>query len=143
MMKYKGYFGSAQIDVEAGVIRGTVIDVQDTITFQGASVKAAQKAFEESVDDYLEFCRSLGRTPEKPFSGKMLVRVTPDLHRKLSLAAQIKGVSVNRLVVGQLRRLIRAVPGKVSRPTSVPSQAAAPAKASKAATAKSPKAKAT
>ena len=132
MMKYRGYGGLSRVDVEAGVIRGIVDGITDTITFQGASVAEAKRAFEESVDDYLEFCRSLGRAPEKPFSGKMLVRVTPEVHRKLSLAAQVKGVSVNHLVGVQLKRLTRATPdyvrsSKVIRPAGDAPKAAAPA----------------
>ena len=105
MMKYKGYHGAAHVDVEAGVIRGHVIDVNDTITFQGRSVEEAKTAFHESVDDYLEFCASLGRAPEKPFSGRILIRVRPETHHMLTLIAKGDGVSVNHLVNRALKRL--------------------------------------
>ena len=107
MMKYKGYIGLPEIDEEAGVIRGRVVNTRDLITFYGKTVEEAHLAFEESVDDYLEFCKELGEEPEKPFSGKFLVRIPPDVHRKLHAAAQIQGVSVNRLVKGQLSRIAR------------------------------------
>ena len=106
-MTYKGFIGVAQIDPEAGVIRGKVVNTRDTITFQGKSVNEATKAFHESVDDYLEFCASLGEEPEKPYSGKFLVRVDPRVHRDLTVAAQRKGVSVNQLVARHLARLAR------------------------------------
>jgi predicted HicB family RNase H-like nuclease len=111
MMRYKGYVGIASIDMEAGIIRGKVVNVRDTITFQGETVAQASKAFEESVDDYLEFCASLGEQPEKPFSGKFLVRIAPEVHRDLNAAAQAKGISVNRLVGRVLNRLARKCRG--------------------------------
>jgi predicted HicB family RNase H-like nuclease len=107
MMTYKGYIGVARVDDEAGVIRGKVVNTRDTITFQGKSVDEARTAFEDSVDDYLEFCESLGEAPEKPFSGKFLVRLTPGVHRDLAAVAQAKGLSVNKLVAQELARLAR------------------------------------
>jgi predicted HicB family RNase H-like nuclease len=107
MMRYKGYIGIAHVDMEAGVIRGKVVNVRDTITFQGETVAQASKAFEESVDDYLEFCASLGEKPEKPYSGKFLVRIAPEVHRDLTAAAQAQGISVNRLVARALNRVAR------------------------------------
>jgi predicted HicB family RNase H-like nuclease len=107
MMTYKGYIGIARVDDEAGVIRGKVVNVKDTITFQGESVEAARAAFRESVDDYLEFCKDLGETPEKPFSGKILIRLRPEVHRKLNMVAQIEGLSVNRLVNREILRVVR------------------------------------
>jgi predicted HicB family RNase H-like nuclease len=114
-MTYKGYVGLAEIDDEAGVLRGRVINTRDTITFQGATVEEARKAFVESVDDYLAFCGELGEEPEKPFSGRFLVRLKPEVHRDLNLIAQVKGVSVNRLVTRELGRFVgrqvRAIAG--------------------------------
>ena len=107
MMIYKGYIGSAYVDDDANVIRGQVVNTRDTITFQGKTVDEARREFRESVDDYLEFCASRGKPPEKPFSGKFLVRVSPQVHRDLTAVARVKGVSVNKLVTHQLRRLVR------------------------------------
>ena len=56
MMEYKGYIGKVEIDEEAGILYGEVINVRDVITFEGESVDEIQKAFRESVDDYLDFC---------------------------------------------------------------------------------------
>lgn len=104
---YKGYVGLFQIDDDADVIRGQVVNTRDTITFQGQSVAEAVQAFHESVDDYLDFCKDLGEAPEKPFSGKLLVRLSPEDHRALSTAAQARGVSINRLVSHALKKLAR------------------------------------
>jgi predicted HicB family RNase H-like nuclease len=104
---YKGYVGIFRIDDDADVIRGQVVNTRDTITFQGQSVAEAVKAFHESVDDYLDFCKDLGEAPEKPFSGKLLVRIRPEDHRALSTVAQSKGVSINRLVSHALKKVAR------------------------------------
>jgi predicted HicB family RNase H-like nuclease len=68
-MTYKGYQATVDLDEEAGVFHGEVINTGDVITFQGASVKELKRAFEDSVEDYLDFCASRGEDPEKPFYG--------------------------------------------------------------------------
>ena len=68
------------------------------ITFQGKTVEAARAAFQDSVEDYLEFCAARGEAPEKPFSGQFLVRTKPSLHRALAVEASRRGVSVNAFV---------------------------------------------
>jgi predicted HicB family RNase H-like nuclease len=104
-MSHKGFVGLLRIDTEAGVLRGEVVHINDTITFQGKTVEEAKAAFQESVDDYLEFCKSLNRAPDKTFSGTLVVRVSPEMHRKVALLAKVKGTSVNSLVAHQLKRL--------------------------------------
>lgn len=108
MINYKGYIGQFDVDTETGLIRGKVINTRDVITFHGATVREAEEAFRDSVDDYLAFCEELGESPEKPYSGKLLVRVTPKLHQELDLLAKSKGKSVNALVSGCLARMARS-----------------------------------
>ena len=67
-MTYKGYQARVELDEEAGVFHGEVINTRDVITFQGSSVEKLKQAFEDSVDDYVEFCASRGEDPEKPVS---------------------------------------------------------------------------
>ena len=107
MMKYKGYVGVARIDTEAGVIRGSVVNTRDVITFQGKTVPEAEQAFRDSVDDYLEFCAERGEEPEKPFSGKFLVRTKPSIHRALAIQAAREGMSLNALVNKKLTKSAR------------------------------------
>jgi predicted HicB family RNase H-like nuclease len=103
MLEYKGYLGKVELDAEAGLIHGEVINTRDVITFQGDSVVAVQTAFRQSVDDYLEFCQSRGETPDKPFSGQFVTRIPPDLHRQVNAAALIAGKSLNAWVAEQLQ----------------------------------------
>lgn len=115
-MEYKGYVGEARIDPEAGVIRGRVVNIRDTITFQGVSVPEALAAFRDSVDDYLEFCEGRGESPDRPFSGKFLVRMSPADHRELALEARRRGMSLNKLAGLALHRFARSS----SRPAAAP-----------------------
>jgi predicted HicB family RNase H-like nuclease len=73
-MEYKGYTGIPFIDEESESLYGHVIGLRDVITFHGDTFRELTQSFRDSVDDYLEFCESLGRSPEKPFSGRF---VTP------------------------------------------------------------------
>ena len=105
-MKYKGYYAEVKFDDEAGLFHGEVEDTRDVITFQGESVSELQKAFKDSVNDYLAFCRERGKEPDKPFSGKFLVRVSPDEHRKVSMAAKTSGLSLNTWIIHAIQQQV-------------------------------------
>ncbi|MBL1213782.1 MAG: type II toxin-antitoxin system HicB family antitoxin [Ignavibacteriae bacterium] len=102
MLSYKGYTGQIIYDDEMKILHGEVLDTRDVITFQGKSVDEIEKAFRESVEDYLEFCSKRGEQPDKPFSGKFILRMSPKLHHKLYLKANQAGKSLNRWVVETL-----------------------------------------
>src|SRR5271154_354260 len=106
MMEYKGYVGKVEFDDEAGIFHGEVLDTRDVITFQGASVDELKTAFQESIDDYLAFCKQRGEEPNKPFSGQFITRIPPELHRQVNLAASISGKSLNAWVVEQLQAAV-------------------------------------
>jgi predicted HicB family RNase H-like nuclease len=95
MMTYKGYVARVEFDDEAEIFYGEVINLRDVITFQGKSVTELKQAFQESVEDYLEFCAQRGEDPGKPYSGKFSIRVDPELHRKISIKAQQDNKSLN------------------------------------------------
>ena len=98
MMEYKGYVGQVEFDDEANIFHGEVINLRDVVTFQGSSVQELRKAFEESVDDYLDFCEERGESPDKPYSGKFMLRVEPELHKRLAIRARKERKSLNALV---------------------------------------------
>jgi len=77
-----------------------------TTAFQGTTVDEIEQAFKESVDDYLAFCAERGEEPDKPFSGKFNLRIPPELHAKLSIAAQLQGDSLNNYITKMLQRLV-------------------------------------
>jgi len=94
MMEYKGYLGRAEFDDEADVFHGEVINIRDVVTFQGKSVDELRQAFEDSVQDYLAFCAERGEEPERPFSGRFTVRLSPEQHRQVILAAEKAGKGI-------------------------------------------------
>ena len=102
-MKYKGYTAQIEIDEKAGILFGKVLDIKDTITFQGNTVKELEQEFHNSVDDYLEWCGELGEEPDKPFSGKLPFRTTPENHRQIYLAAKKANKSINAWMDDVLR----------------------------------------
>jgi len=104
-MTYKGYGAKVEFDDDAMIFHGEVIGIRDVVTFQGKTVNELKKAFKDSVDDYLDMCQSRGEEPEKPFSGKFVVRVSPDVHRKIYMAAKRAGQSINAWLNMTLQKL--------------------------------------
>lgn len=102
MLKYKGYTGYVEFDDEAGIFHGEVLDLRDVITFQGKSVGEIEQAFRDSIDDYLAFCKERGEDPEKPFSGRLMLRLSPHLHRKAYVRALREGKSLNQWIAEKL-----------------------------------------
>lgn len=95
MMTYKGYTASIEVDIEAGILFGRILDIKDVVTFKAKTIDEARQEFENFVDDYLAFCEELGEEPDKPFSGKLPFRTTPEKHRKIFIAAKKAGKSIN------------------------------------------------
>jgi predicted HicB family RNase H-like nuclease len=81
-MEYKGYMGIVEYDDDAKLFHGDVINTRDVITFQGTTVKEIERAFKDSVDDYLAWCSEEGTEPERPYSGRFNLRLPPELHKK-------------------------------------------------------------
>ncbi|NUM78605.1 type II toxin-antitoxin system HicB family antitoxin [candidate division KSB1 bacterium] len=102
MMHYHGYLARVEYDDEAKIFHGEVINTRDVITFQGKSVDELKKAFEASVKDYLAFCRERGEEPDKPFSGCFTVRLSPDQHKKVIMAAEKNGKNLDSWMAEKL-----------------------------------------
>jgi predicted HicB family RNase H-like nuclease len=98
MMEYKGYLGTVEYDAQAKIFHGDIINTRDVITFQGTTVKEIERAFKDSINDYVAWCAEEGVEPEKPYSGKFNVRLTPELHRQVAILAKKKNVSLNTFV---------------------------------------------
>ncbi|MDR0910654.1 MAG: type II toxin-antitoxin system HicB family antitoxin [Spirochaetaceae bacterium] len=108
MMQYRGYIGEVSYDSEARLFHGEVLNTHDVITFQGESVNEIEKAFHESVDDYLEWCREDGVSPEKPYSGHLNLRMSPELHREAAFTAKRQKLSINKFIERAVVDEIRA-----------------------------------
>lgn len=94
-LRYKNYLGAFVYDEEADLFHGRVLGLRDVVTFEGRSIDELKTALADSIEDYPGFCKTLGKEPEKPLSGRFLVRVDPDLHRSIAVAATREGKSLN------------------------------------------------
>ena len=98
MMKYKGFIGKVEYDDEFHIFAGSVINTRTVITFQGTTVAQIEEEFRASIDDYLEWCKEDGIEPERPYSGKFNVRVSPETHRRAAIKSKLMGMSLNSFV---------------------------------------------
>lgn len=107
-MTYKSYTARVEYDNRDDVFVGRVLGLQSILSFEGNCVKALKSAFEEAINDYLQECQEKGLTPEKPASGKLLLRLAPELHGQAMVAAKAAGKSLNQWVAEALHRAVHA-----------------------------------
>lgn len=108
-MKYEDYIATIEYDDEASLFHGEVANLRDVITFQGRSAAELKKAFRKSIEDYLAFCARRGEEPERPVSGKFVVRVAPQVHSRVAAAALRAGLSMNQWIANVLERAAEPV----------------------------------
>jgi predicted HicB family RNase H-like nuclease len=102
-MRYKGYTARIDFDGRESIFVGRVLGVRDAISFHGATVAALRRDFHAAVEHYLALCAKRGETPEKPYSGKLMLRVPPDVHARAAIAAEARGESLNQWATQVLR----------------------------------------
>jgi len=96
-LTYNGYEAKLEYDSDDDSFFGIVTNISDTIHFEGRSIDELKREFKNSVDVYLAHCKKIGKAPQKPYSGKFVLRVSPDLHRRLAEAARENDESLNAL----------------------------------------------
>ena len=104
ILDYRRYRARVDFDAEDGLFFGRIAGIRDGVGFHADSVPALVEAFHQAVDDYIETCASLGKTPERPFSGKLMLRLDPVVHAKSVEAAELAGKSLNQWTEDVLRR---------------------------------------
>lgn len=104
VMNYKGYAARVDYSEEDGVLVGHIAGIRDVVGFHGESVQELRAAFEEAVNDYLETCAKLGRAPQKPYSGKLSLRLEPELHATVAMKAELAHKSINQWVADVISR---------------------------------------
>jgi predicted HicB family RNase H-like nuclease len=103
ILEHRGYRARVEFDAEDGLFFGRIASIQDGVTFHADSVADLVDAFREAVDDYLETCAKIGKRPERPYSGKLMLRVDPHVHAKSVEAAELAGKSLNQWTEEVLR----------------------------------------
>lgn len=104
MMNYKNYYGSVHFDDEELIFHGKVEFIRALISYEATTAKGLRKAFEDAIDDYLDFCQEQNREPEVSFKGSLNVRLGPDLHRRIAIAAAHQHISVNKFITDALSK---------------------------------------
>lgn len=106
ILTYKNYIGTVHFSEEDRVFYGKVVGITDSISFEGDTVESLIDDFHDAVDEYLAFCEESGKTPQTQHKGSFNIRISPELHRKASLCALAKEVSLNSYVEEAIKLLV-------------------------------------
>ena len=96
IMKYKSYVARIEYDEKDRIFVGHLAGIKDIVGFHGTTVTELEDAFHESVDNYIAISEKTGRIAQKPYSGKLMLRVSSDIHAAVATAAQVHGKSINQ-----------------------------------------------
>ena len=107
VMTYKGYSARIEYDDEDSILFGQIAGIRDGVGFHADTVEGLRAAFHEAVDDYLETCARVGKEPQRPYSGKVMFRVSSELHCKAAMAAELAGKSLNQWAEEALARAVK------------------------------------
>lgn len=99
MLEYKGYHASVEYDAEDNIFVGEVFGITDSLNFHGTSVTELKRMFEQCIDNYLDLCEKIGKSPDKEFKGTFNVRIPPEMHKKAALAAAKQKITLNQYVM--------------------------------------------
>lgn len=110
IIKYKGYEGTAELDMSRQVCRGKILFIDDLVTYESDSPSELQNEFKSAVEDYLDTCKTLGKKPQKPIKGQFNVRIPPTLHKSAALRAVQDNMKLNEVVVRALDYFLNARP---------------------------------
>lgn len=108
LMMYKDYSARIEYSDEDTCFIGHIAGIRDVVGFHGESVAELRAAFEEAVDDYLATCEKLKRSPQRPYSGKVMLRIDPGIHAKVAMLAEAQGKSINAWAQEALQRAVSA-----------------------------------
>jgi len=98
ILQYKGYYADIHFSSEDEVFYGKLIGINDLVSFEADSVKGLKKAFKDAIEDYLQTCKTLNKTPDKTYKGSFNVRIPSELHKEAAMFAAIKKITLNDFV---------------------------------------------
>ncbi len=105
-LQYKGYDGSVLYSAEDRTLHGRVVGIRDAVTYEGRNVSSLERNFKAAVDEYLNFCKEEGKTPDTPFKGSFNVRLGRDLHKRAALYAEEHDQKLNAVVHDALEKYL-------------------------------------
>ena len=106
MLSHKGYFGSIHYNAGDRVFYGKIEFIRALVSYEGRDADTLEAAFAEAVEDYLACCAEQGKAPEKPFKGSFNVRIPPELHERVAIAASQHGMTLNRFITEALSQAV-------------------------------------
>jgi len=95
-MSFRNYLASVEYDPEDKIFVGHLVGIHDIVSFHGSSVAELEAAFHDAVNHYLEVCEKIGQTPQRSYSGKLTLRLAPEVHMAVATAAEIRHKSINQ-----------------------------------------------
>ena len=105
-MHLDGYTAVINYDEDIDSFFGEVINLSSVVTFYGDTPEALRKEFKKSLTTYFEVCKERNITPEKPFSGKLNLRLGHELHSEVAVSAACTGKSINSFIVGAVKKAV-------------------------------------
>lgn len=99
VLKYKNYIGSVEYNLTEKFLYGKILFIDDLIMFEGNTIEELENSFKEMVDEYLETCKELGKSPQKAYSGSFNVRTGATIHQALAEIAELENISLNKLII--------------------------------------------
>ncbi|MEM6405096.1 MAG: type II toxin-antitoxin system HicB family antitoxin [Pseudomonadota bacterium] len=98
IMTYKGYTANIEYSSDDECFIGHIADIKDRVGFHGESVFELKQAFHEATEDYFRTCAAVGKEPQKPYSGRLMLHIPPELHATIATASRVSGQSINQWV---------------------------------------------
>lgn len=117
-LRYKGYFAKPEYSAEDQIFYGKILGITDLVDFYSEDARELQKEFETAVDDYLAFCKEIGKEPQRAYSGSFNVRVSPELHKRAALQAQTEGTTLNKIVETAIKKYLERAKDAFAVPLS-------------------------
>ncbi|MCL1903294.1 MAG: type II toxin-antitoxin system HicB family antitoxin [Oscillospiraceae bacterium] len=106
VLTYKGFYGSIEFFEEDNVFHGKILGISDCFLYEGDSVQSLKQDFQDSVNEYIDFCNEVGKEPEKAYKGTFNVPIESSLHKKLSVYSSEHGKTLNGTVEEAIRHYV-------------------------------------
>ena len=117
-LEYKGYCTRIEFDADAMLLHGKIEGINDLVTFESEDSSRIEAEFHAAVDDYLDFCKEVGKEPEKEYRGLFNVRIRPDLHKRIAAEALKKNISMNALVEQAISSYVNIIDNQNASPAA-------------------------
>jgi predicted HicB family RNase H-like nuclease len=103
-MSYQNYSAKVEYDPIDKIFVGHIVGIRDIVGFHGNTVAELEAAFREAVHHYLEVCEKIGQTPQRSYSGKLTLRIPPEIHQAVATAAEVNSKSINQWATDVLKQ---------------------------------------